>query len=307
MGIKFTCPTCGGALNVKSELAGKRGRCPKCQAKIVIPAENASAADADRAADPAALSPNAPVSSAPAAAANPTAAAAPQPAVDVTTGVAVSDEAQPAAVPAAQPAAPIGSALDPIAEAPTLQWYAAPPGAASQYGPASGDEFRAWLAEGRITAEALVWRQDWADWKRAGSVFPQLETPPAAGALPVIPVAPAAAAPLPTAMAAMPMAPGGPPVAQPAMPIGGAMPAVVPTAAPVGAGAFPIAADEPTSMSSSVARGRGYRQRSNTGPIIAIVVLLVVLIPLSYFAVKMVIEQVGASPPAETATGTKEK
>ena len=33
---------------------------------------------------------------------------------------------------------------------------------------------RGWLAEGRITADTLVWREGWRDWQPAGSVFPQL-------------------------------------------------------------------------------------------------------------------------------------
>lgn len=40
MGIRFQCPN-GHRLNVKSHLAGKRGVCPECQAKFVIPTENA--------------------------------------------------------------------------------------------------------------------------------------------------------------------------------------------------------------------------------------------------------------------------
>lgn len=36
MGIRFTCPA-GHQLNVKSELAGKRGVCPQCGAKVQIP------------------------------------------------------------------------------------------------------------------------------------------------------------------------------------------------------------------------------------------------------------------------------
>ncbi len=37
MGIRFTCPN-GHKLNVKEHLAGKRGVCPSCGAKVVIPA-----------------------------------------------------------------------------------------------------------------------------------------------------------------------------------------------------------------------------------------------------------------------------
>jgi hypothetical protein len=285
MGIKFTCPACGGALNVKSELAGKRGRCPKCQAKITIPAEGASAgSDSEEGGQSAA----APVAGASAFAANPPPA----------EGAARLSAEEQSAAPQPTVAVAAAGAVDAISEAPTLHWYAAPPGATSQYGPASGEEFRAWMQEGRITADALVWRQDWADWQRAGNVFPQLETPTAAGAPPIAPHGPATATPLPTAAAAMPMAAGGPPVARPAFPMAGAMPGVVPTAAPVASDAFPITAEEPAAKRGSVARGRGYRQRSNTGPVIAIVVLLVAMIPLSYFVWKVVSEQLGATPAA---------
>ena len=37
MGIRFTCPN-GHQLHVKEFLAGKRGICPECDAKFVIPA-----------------------------------------------------------------------------------------------------------------------------------------------------------------------------------------------------------------------------------------------------------------------------
>jgi hypothetical protein len=36
MGIRFLCPN-GHKLNVKADLAGKRGSCPECGAKLVIP------------------------------------------------------------------------------------------------------------------------------------------------------------------------------------------------------------------------------------------------------------------------------
>lgn len=42
MGIRFLCPN-GHKLNVKAELAGKRGSCPECGAKLVIPAATTTA------------------------------------------------------------------------------------------------------------------------------------------------------------------------------------------------------------------------------------------------------------------------
>ena len=316
MGIKFTCPACGRALNVKSELAGKRGRCPKCQAKIAIPLHDAPGSEAaEGGAQNEPESSFLPETKTPAAVPSPAiAASAPAPGV-APGGKFVSVEEQTTSLPAPQTAA--GGVPDPIGEAPSLQWYAVPPGAASQYGPASGEEFRVWLQEGRITADALVWRQDWADWKRAGVVFPQLEAQAAAGAAVAVPalgapVAAPAAMPLPTAVAAMPMMGGSPPVAQPAFPMTGVALdpfAMAAPSAPLASGSFPITGAEPATTRGTSTRGRAYRSRSNTGPVVAIVVLLLAMIPLSFFVWKVVSEQFGAAPPApaaETATGSKQ-
>lgn len=81
--------------------------------------------------------------------------------------------------------APIASTLpDPIAEAPQLQWYIAPVGSTTQFGPADGVLFRSWIAEGRVAPDSMVWREGWPDWKPAAAVLPQLQAvslPPHAG------------------------------------------------------------------------------------------------------------------------------
>ncbi len=41
MGIRFACHECGKRLNIKSELAGRRGVCPACSAKMRIPLSDA--------------------------------------------------------------------------------------------------------------------------------------------------------------------------------------------------------------------------------------------------------------------------
>jgi hypothetical protein len=71
---------------------------------------------------------------------------------------------------------------DPITEAPMAIWYVRPP-AGGQYGPARGDVMKKWIAEGRVTADSLVWREGWTDWRAANKVFPTLGT-----ALPAVPV-----------------------------------------------------------------------------------------------------------------------
>ena len=72
---------------------------------------------------------------------------------------------------AAAPGGP--AAADPLTEAGDVVWYVRPV-SGGQFGPAAGDVMRGWLAEGRISADSLVWREGWRDWQEAGSVFPQL-------------------------------------------------------------------------------------------------------------------------------------
>ncbi|MCE9526264.1 MAG: zinc-ribbon domain-containing protein, partial [Planctomycetales bacterium] len=43
MPISVTCPKCSTTLKVKDELAGKRGKCPKCQGPVQIPTAEQSA------------------------------------------------------------------------------------------------------------------------------------------------------------------------------------------------------------------------------------------------------------------------
>ena len=62
---------------------------------------------------------------------------------------------------------------DPLAEEGDVVWYVHPP-SGGQFGPAAADVMRAWIAEGRIGADSLVWREGWRNWQTAGNVFPQL-------------------------------------------------------------------------------------------------------------------------------------
>jgi hypothetical protein len=62
---------------------------------------------------------------------------------------------------------------DPLTEAPEAVWYVRPP-SGGQYGPATNDLMRAWVAEGRVSGDSLVWREGWRDWQVASDVFAQL-------------------------------------------------------------------------------------------------------------------------------------
>jgi hypothetical protein len=47
MGIRFQCPDCFESLNVKDQLAGRRGKCPHCGASLRIPGSASGEAAVD--------------------------------------------------------------------------------------------------------------------------------------------------------------------------------------------------------------------------------------------------------------------
>lgn len=49
-----------------------------------------------------------------------------------------------------------------------------------QFGPASVEVMREWVAEGRVTVECHVWRTGWPDWKTGGQAITQLNVVPPA-------------------------------------------------------------------------------------------------------------------------------
>ena len=158
MGIRFYCPDCGRRLNIKAFLAGKRGICPHCDSRVQIPLESQLPVDAPKYRP---TSDRAPGNRAIAAA---TATVSARSADPVTQ--------QSLVLPTAKEAA-----MDPIAESPDSVWYVRP-SAGGQYGPARGDVMRRWLLEGRVSADSMVWREGWEDWKLAGPIFPSLEAAP---------------------------------------------------------------------------------------------------------------------------------
>ncbi|MEX2120783.1 MAG: GYF domain-containing protein [Pirellulales bacterium] len=314
MGIRFNCRHCGRQLNVKSSLAGKRGRCPHCQQAIEIPAVDQAAA----ATGAAATAPGEQT-------------AGDQAAGERAAGTVVEAPAPQAHKAGAVPAPGDAATPDAINEAPHLRWYLLPAGGTGQYGPASAEAFRAWIDEGRVAADSLVWREDWPDWRSAGAVFGLAgggrdsglpaagpSTTAAAGG-PAVPGAPLPVAPLagqiPLAgavvQAAAPLSPLAP-VAPVAAPVGNAgapltsvaAPVAIAVGAPTGGGpaSWPVV-DPGLPSGAGARRGVRYRRRSNIGPIIAIVVLLVAMIPLSYMLWRVLNDQFhGAGPvPASPA------
>jgi len=206
MGIKFQCPNCGKGLNVKSNLAGKRGLCPHCRGRVLIPAESDAVAPANAVVPANAVAPAKAVT--PANAVVPAKAGqvaepkrpesapgrVPVPARDVRSSSTVAPQVfenlsfENLAVeeldansfrldrPQVELEAPRATHFDWIADAPESVWYVRNR-AGGQYGPAVGSIMRTWLQEGRVSRDCYVWREGWANWRQANDVFPHLFEP----------------------------------------------------------------------------------------------------------------------------------
>ncbi len=146
MGIRFFCPN-GHRLNVKDFQAGQTGICPFCGVKMPIPLESTRRSSKQR------LSLR-------------------------QEGDAVGNVTSQTIVRQPTKPSPLKQAIspDPLAEAGEVVWYVHPP-SGGQFGPAAADVMRAWIAEGRIGVDSLVWHEGWRDWQIAGNVFPQLSPP----------------------------------------------------------------------------------------------------------------------------------
>lgn len=198
MGIRFYCPQ-GHKLNVKEFQAGRRGICPFCGEKILIPTQSSrpSSHEERQARRAGAKALAAAVVSGVATVPPPAEYSPPFPiapdgemldagsvqnlaaeAADVAENVAVN--ATPASdVSNAPPATANFNAEPPktpdvLTDDANVVWYVRPP-TGGQFGPANTEILRNWLAEGRVSTDTLVWREGWRDWLEAGGVFPQLK------------------------------------------------------------------------------------------------------------------------------------
>jgi hypothetical protein len=175
---------CNQPLHVKDFQAGKRGRCPKCQGSFRVPAKDAdfslAVEESAALAMPAKLTPK-PTTKArakPAAASQAPAkvdlsktgqhAAAPQIATG-KTATGISTDTKPLASPPANEPVAMPASLLPLLDA---RWFVRPPGG-NQYGPATTQMLLDWIAEKRVTADALLWRDGLDTWFSARELIPE--------------------------------------------------------------------------------------------------------------------------------------
>ncbi len=197
MGIRFYCPN-GHKLNVKEFQAGQRGICPKCHAKFDIPFESTRPAGTkdlpiarewEERARREGLYPFTKKVNVEIADINLNAVPADmdtvpgfgtfsdgKSAVIVDASKKSSKPVEQCASPTAQVAPPVPKSPrlpDPFDGAPDLVWYVRPT-SGEQLGPVDRNVMRQWLAENRIAADTLVWKEGWPDWKNASDVFESL-------------------------------------------------------------------------------------------------------------------------------------
>jgi hypothetical protein len=163
MGVRFECPA-GHKLHVKAELAGKRGICPECGAKFIVPSFSGQRVAEDNGAPP------------------PSQGGARGGIPDASTShqYGSATPGSSTTTPPPVPGAPPPPSVEPTA------WYIRP-ASGGQFGPASDDVFAQWIAEGRVSADSWVWRNGWADWKAGGDAIREFNSRPPAATAPSVP------------------------------------------------------------------------------------------------------------------------
>jgi len=220
MGIRFSCHLCNHPLHVKDYQASKRGKCPKCQGAFRVPPkdadfslaidESASSIQPTNLGKP--LSPS--DSQIVAATAKPKAATEPKPQVQARTKNPPASIPKPAPEANGHPSMP--PSLLPLIDS---RWYVRPP-SGGQYGPATTQMLMDWIAEKRVTADALLWREGLDSWLSARELVPESfggssalgidDPPPPAVAKPTSPTTKTPTAKTPTASIAPTVPANGP-------------------------------------------------------------------------------------------------
>ncbi len=152
MGIRFKCHHCQAPLNIKSDLATKRGLCPHCHGKFRIPAQDQ---ELSLSIDQAAWNSS-----------------------TITNGQAaewIASDSDVSAASISEAATPTIRSKTPKNEPSTIeQLYLVRPPSGGEYGPAAIETIEIWIAQRRLTAETMVCPIGTSQWKKARDVFASL-------------------------------------------------------------------------------------------------------------------------------------
>lgn len=206
MGVRFACHVCNKRLNIKRELAGRRGVCPQCQCRFRIPMEDAefssplddtrqtqkgtqhsgSHSNGVQSNGAQSQAENSGSHQGVMGTANGGATAVVtegQVGVDnrygdefsvgtVDHGIQAGEQQSVEQDGGGTPVLPAGTILE---DDPDATWYVRPP-SGGQYGPATTQELHEWIEQGRVAASALLWRDGWPQWRDASEALPELST-----------------------------------------------------------------------------------------------------------------------------------
>jgi len=190
MGIRFYCPN-GHKLNVKAHLAGRRGICPYCGTRLLIPLKSTRSSSKEDAGKKEGLAPDqafvldsqtvAPNSSGnlndyrvffdDKEQQNENAAATESLAIDF---IAIDEENGENDEETAEQSETAKSIYESALDDPNAVWYVQLPDG-QRFGPATSPILKSWIAEKRISPNMLVWREDWNNWVDASLVFPEIK------------------------------------------------------------------------------------------------------------------------------------
>ncbi|MDR1491549.1 MAG: DUF4339 domain-containing protein [Planctomycetaceae bacterium] len=180
MGIRFYCPN-GHKLNVKSHLAGRRGICPYCGTRLLIPLKSTRPSTKEENEMKHGLAANNggnlnefPVFFDDRESNVKNATPEPQ-SIDFT---AIDDDNDNDVGGAnsmiANQSETAKSMFETALDDPNAVWYIQLPDG-QRFGPATSPIIKTWIVEKRISPSMLVWREGWKDWVEAGIAFPEVK------------------------------------------------------------------------------------------------------------------------------------
>lgn len=184
MGIRFICAKCQRPLNVDIQLAGQRGQCPNCAARLEVP-ESSDISEEEfrqrliswRSRESGKSVPDSPTRQ---ATQNEPAASVPDSVVSqadppefvdsnkITESPVVLTESQK--ITGELLATLLPHDCDILNEESLDLWYVRP-ASGGQFGPADNTLLKTWISEGRVAHDSYVWCEGWTDWRLAKEVF----------------------------------------------------------------------------------------------------------------------------------------
>jgi hypothetical protein len=159
MGIRFKCHLCEAELNIKADLANKRGVCPTCRGKFRIPKSTQAYSL------PIDITPT--ESSFEATVSQGLSTSSPIVPMTVTEPSQEIERSSATAVAAESSSKDSALALDQLPE----PLFMVRPPSGGEYGPAAKSTIEEWIGQRRVTGDSMVCQLGTSEWRKAKEVF----------------------------------------------------------------------------------------------------------------------------------------